>query len=205
MSMYYTAVCKTKKELKHHKIASDNEEHVEYDGISENDKFNGQVSTVKYPFNKRHPGYHVCHLAKLKRWVAPKIYTTKGYFCRINHIELHGETETMDTDSEDCQEQYAKPTCIMFYPCSSSNYLKKKRQLLETISSQNSGYKDLQFYRTLRIGIPWMRMLLEEYKYKLSQKRIKVETPKLSKTGRCNRNKEKFDFDDTLDICNRNR
>ena len=67
MVVYYKAACKTKKELKQNEEASDNEEDLEYDGISENDRFNGQVYARKYPSCKRNPVYHVCHLDKLKK------------------------------------------------------------------------------------------------------------------------------------------
>ena len=89
---------------------TDSEEEV---NIDDNEIYNGQRYTKKYQYREDHPSCQFCHLAKLKKWVIPIVYTPKGYICRIKMLKLNQKEADNNTQF---REKYAKTALLMFYP-----------------------------------------------------------------------------------------
>ena len=106
---------------------SDIEEEVD---IDDNEIYNGQRYTKKYQYREDHPDCQFCHLAKLKKWVIPIVYTPKGYIYKIKTLKLN-QKEAND-DTQEFREKYAKAALLMFYPFRELTQLKKKK-LLDTL------------------------------------------------------------------------
>jgi len=132
MTMLFRKTPKTFKEMR--QLASrtalveetDDEEDLDYNGISDFERFNGQgYEKKKFPFRKSHPGRHFCHLARLKLWVVPKVFVPKGRLCKIEDLNIEAGNN-VDEDTKHLREVYAKVALLMFYPHRKLNNLKKR-------------------------------------------------------------------------------
>ena len=65
-------------------------------------------------FTKSHPGHHFCLLAKLKKWVVPKMYLPEGSLCNIGDLEIGNQD--VDDKTKQIRENYANMVLIMLYP-----------------------------------------------------------------------------------------
>ena len=68
----------------------------------------------KYAFGSTYTGRHFSRLAKLKKWVVPKVFLPKGRICKIEELELSSENPT--EEAQEKREDYAKMALMMFYP-----------------------------------------------------------------------------------------
>ena len=207
MAMNYKSVYKTNKEVKEAEDDSDNENEENFDDINEHDREYGQRYTKKYAFKKDHPGYNFCHLAKLKKWVVPKVYTPKGYICRIKHLKLLGGEICKETVA--CREAYAKAALLMFYP------FRKHRNLKRKGSYWSKFFRELQKYRKNKETKFWSygfsilqniedRQAMDNNKHKTPDfvtDKTKDETPELTKCGRTHYEEKENNMMDILDFC----
>lgn len=207
MAMHYKSVHKTKKEVKETEDDSDNESEADFDDINEHERANGQRYTKKYAFRKDHPGYKFCHLAKLKKWVVPKVYTPKGYICRIKYLKLSGGELNEETAAY--REAYAKAALLMFYPFRKLSDLKRKR------SYWRKFFHELQKHRKNRETKFWSygfsilqniedRQAMDDNKHKTPDFVIdntKDQTPELTKSARTNYEEKVNNMKDILDFC----
>ena len=132
MTMLFKKTPKTFKEMR--EIASrppsveetDDEDDLDYDGVSDFERFNGQgYEKKKFPFMKSHPGRNFCHLARLKRWVVPKVFVPKGRLCKIEELKIE-DGKNVDEETKHLREVYAKVALLMFYSHRKLNNLKKR-------------------------------------------------------------------------------
>ena len=79
----------------------------------------------KFPFMKSHPGRNFCHLARLKRWVVPKVFVPKGRLCKIEELKIEAG-KNVDEETKHLREVYAKIALLIFYPHRKLNDLKKR-------------------------------------------------------------------------------
>ena len=76
----------------------------------------------KFAFKNSHPGKHFSHLAKLKKWVIPKVYILGNELCRVEHLKL--AEDDVHEETYFIRENYAKIALLTFYPHRELNDLK---------------------------------------------------------------------------------
>ena len=64
-------------------------------------------------------------MARLKRWVVPKVFVPKGRLCNIEELKIEAG-KNVDEETKHLREFYAKVALLMFYPHKKLNNLKKR-------------------------------------------------------------------------------
>jgi len=121
MSMWYTKVCKTFKEMNAAKTTRANDDDDEEEE-EDHHEYVRQSLKRKFAFSDSHPGKKFSHLAKLVLPVIPKVSLPKGKLCKIEDLELNSSNPSVETVS--CREDYAKMALLMFYPFRHKDELK---------------------------------------------------------------------------------
>lgn len=111
MTMKYTKIFKTKKQVR------DTEFHDDEDSDEDNDDNqdvpdNGTRS--QYSFRDSHPGSKFCYLIKRRLEVIPIVYMPRGKLCRIEDLGLNISPPTEEISI--AREDYAKMALMMFFP-----------------------------------------------------------------------------------------
>ena len=208
MAMHYRSIPKTQKQVHQDLEAnSENEEEVDTD---ENEHYHGQRYTKKYQYRHDHPGRRFCHLAKLKKWVVPIVYTPKGYICRIKLLKIN--QKDVDEDTHEFREKYAKAALLMFYPFRRLAQLKKDNSYWARFISELTLHKNGSETKFWSFGFTILqniedRMAMDEEKHQRVDRvsdYTKDETPKLTKESRFNQEIDIDKINDILDFCGEN-
>ena len=218
MTMHFKKTCKTFKEMKNiisraSSVDSDNDkEDFDYDSISESERFNGQgYERKKYAFSKSHPGRYFCHLARLKRWVVPKVFIPKEKLCKIEELKIKDGDE-VDEETKDLLEHYAKFALLMFYPYRKLGDLKKCGSYWKCFSGELTRYKRDKRTKFWTKGFEIMQNIQDRMTLDTNMKRatdfiINVTTcraPEETETKEPNTNNN-MDIDDILNFCKSTR
>jgi len=132
MCMHYKKTYKSKKEVAalskklcgsngkqsqdvlHDDTDTDEDEEEDF-GVDDYECYTGQgYQKKKFAFKESHPGNHFSHLAKLKKWVIPKVYIPEDKLCRVEHLKL--AQDDVEEETRILRENYAKIALLMFYP-----------------------------------------------------------------------------------------
>lgn len=205
MAMHYRSIPKTQKQVNQDLEAdSDNEEEVD---IDDNEHYNGQQYTKKYQYRHDHPGRRFCHLAKLKKWVVPIVYTPKGYICRIKLLKLN--QNDVDDDTQEIREKYAKAALMMFYPFRELSQLKQNNSYWARFITELTLHKNGNETKFWPYGFTILqniedRMTMDDEKHQRVDRVSDCthdETPKLTKASKFNPETDVDKINDILEFC----
>lgn len=207
--MHFKSVCKTKKEIKNAEENSDEESQGnDLDDINEHDRANCQKYTKKYVSRKDHPGYKFCNLARLKKWVVPKVYMPKGYQCRLKHLKLGGGE--IDAETEECREKYAKAALLMFYPYRKHSDIKRKGSYWRKFHQELRKFRRQETTKFWPNGFSILQNIedqqaMDDNKHKTPDfvtDYTKDQTPELTKSAKTHHEQNVNNMNDILDFCN---
>lgn len=207
MAMHYKSICKSNKEISQAEDDSDEENEAEFDDINAYDQSNGQRYTKKYNFTKEHPGHRFCSLAKLKKWVVPKVYTPKDAQCRLRQLKLQGGE--IDETTKECREKYAKTALLMFYPFRKLDDLKRNNSYWKKFIHELHKFQKNQHTKFWNHGFSILqniedRQAMDENKHQMPDfitDCTKDETPVLTKAAQVHYEESIDKVKDILDFC----
>jgi len=207
MAMHYKSISKTKKEVEKSEDGSEEEDGGEFEDINAHDQSNGQRYTTKYSFTENHPGQKFCQLAKLRKWVVPKVYTPKDAQCRLKYLKLH--EEKIDESTEKCRESYAKTALLMFYPYRRLSDLKRKNSYWKKFHHELEKFRKDKPTKFWNYGFEILqniedRQAMDENKQKMPDfitDCTKDETPAMTKGSQVHKEQNDDNVKDILEFC----